>query len=272
MNARSNVFARVPSAVAVSAVLAAGSMARYPGGTLLDRSSVGYSFSQNFLSDLGMTVAYDGQSNRMGALCFVLSLGILVVALGGCLVGFLRIHTLEPRARRFARAASAVGFIVCAAFAAVAITPENRVMPLHVAVTLLAWRAFPVLAVLYGLAAWHSSVVSMRATLAWAALTLSLTGYSLFLALGPALDTVAGLRMQVIAQKSIAVAAVAFFLYPPPKAIALSCAPHGHDDSTLPANLGIPWARLSRDWPASPLRAVQGRGRLRRQPPRRASA
>ena len=41
--------------------------------------------SQNFLSDRGMTVAYDGQPNRFGACLFVASLLLPVVRFGSCL-------------------------------------------------------------------------------------------------------------------------------------------------------------------------------------------
>lgn len=207
------VFTRARWAVGLAIMLAAGAMVRYPGGTGLDPSSTGYSLQRNFLSDLGMTVAYDGRSNRLGALCFVLSLGTLVVAMGGCLIGFLRFYALEPRARRLARAASAVGFVVCAAFGAVAITPENHVMTLHIGVTLLAWRAFPVLSLLLAFASRYSTVVSPRVAVAWAALTVALTGYVIILSWGPALDTDAGLRVQVVAQKGITAVVLAIFLY-----------------------------------------------------------
>ena len=97
------VFARARWAVAIAIVLAIGAAARYPGGTTLDASSKGYSISHNFLSDLGMTVAYDGHPNRLGAFLFVASLNILVVGLGGCLVGVVRLYSRSPGARRLAR-------------------------------------------------------------------------------------------------------------------------------------------------------------------------
>ena len=35
-------------------------MLSYPGGTFLDDATTGYSFTRNFLSDLGRTLSYDG--------------------------------------------------------------------------------------------------------------------------------------------------------------------------------------------------------------------
>lgn len=82
--------------VIVAAGSAGTSMLQYPGGTPLDSSTRGYSISQNFLSDLGMTVAYNGQSNGLGAALFVLSLLLLVVGLGGTAVSIVRHLASNP--------------------------------------------------------------------------------------------------------------------------------------------------------------------------------
>ena len=49
--------------LAAAVVLTAVAMFLYPGGTLFDRTSRGYSFFENSFSDLGSTVAWNGQSN-----------------------------------------------------------------------------------------------------------------------------------------------------------------------------------------------------------------
>ena len=84
----STIFARGRMAAGVATVLAIGSGLRYPGGTFRDHATSGYSITHNFLSDLGMTVAHDGEPNRLGALLFVLSLTILVVGMGGLCAQF----------------------------------------------------------------------------------------------------------------------------------------------------------------------------------------
>jgi hypothetical protein len=199
--------------VALALLLALASMMRYPGGTALNPSTTGYSPGQNFLSDLGMTVAYNGQPNRVGALCFVLSLVILLVALSASLWKFLIFYSSEPRPRRFARAAGATGVIVCLAFSGVAVTPENRVMALHVTATLLAWRVFPILSFFLAVASLRSSLVPSRVAIVWATLTVVLTAYVGILGWGPELTTLDGLRVQAVAQKIVAATVVAIFLY-----------------------------------------------------------
>ena len=63
---------------ALAAAMCVTAMLLYPGGTPLDRAASGYSLTQNFLSDLGMTTSYGGGSNRGGATLFVFSILALV--------------------------------------------------------------------------------------------------------------------------------------------------------------------------------------------------
>src|SRR5689334_23328827 len=120
------VFRRVRWAAGIATVLAIVAGIRYPGGTFQDHATRGYSFFENFLSDLGMTVAHNGEANRLGAVLFMVALLVLVVGLGGSLVGFVRLHSFTPDSRPFARLAGVVGLVVCVCFAGVALTPENR--------------------------------------------------------------------------------------------------------------------------------------------------
>jgi hypothetical protein len=103
--------------------------------------------------------------------------------------------------------------LVCAAFVGVAVTPENRVMSLHIGVTLLAFRAFPVLSLLFLLATVYSGVFPRRVAIVWAALTAVLAVYVVVLGWGPSLTTASGLVFQVAAQKIVAVVAVSAFVY-----------------------------------------------------------
>jgi len=207
------VFTSARWAVGVATLLALASMIRYPGGTARDPLSTGYSLSHNFLSDLGMTVAYDGQPNTLGALLFALSLSILVFALGACLAGFVPLYSEPPGARQLARAAGVVGILVCAAFIGVAATPENRLMGLHVRLTLLAFRIFPIVTALLAIASLYSNAVAVRVAVAWAGLTAVLVGYVVVLGWGPSLNTPDGLPVQVAAQKIVAIAATSIFVY-----------------------------------------------------------
>jgi hypothetical membrane protein len=194
-------------------VLAIGAMGRYPGGTALDPTASGYSLSRNFLSDLGMTVAYDGLLNRLGAGLFVLSLFVLVVGLGHAVFAIARHLSSHAASLRWARSAAVSGLLACVAFAGVAVTPENRMMAVHVAFTLWAWRLMPLVAALLAVASSQTPGVRARVRIVWFILAVLLASYSVLLTWGPSAATSDGLVFQVVAQKVATVVVIAGVLF-----------------------------------------------------------
>ena len=206
------VFRRVRWAAGIATVLAIVAGLRYPGGTFQDHSTHGYRFFENFLSDLGMTVAHNGEANRLGAVLFVIALLVLVVGLGGSLVGFVRLHSATPESRPFARLAGVVGLVVCILFAGVAFTPYNRLHGLHIFFTRAAWRLFVLVPFLLFVASLRADVPrGIRS--AWLFLTVMLAGYVWVLDFGPRVSAPGGLVTQVTAQKIIAITAILSFVY-----------------------------------------------------------
>ena len=63
------------------------SMLSYSGGTYLDNMNPGYSFTHNFLSDLGRTMSFSGEVNFLSAQLFNMSL-----ILGGGVFALFYLH------------------------------------------------------------------------------------------------------------------------------------------------------------------------------------
>jgi hypothetical protein len=140
MNARRRSWAsiRYGLAVALSAAVASGLL--YPGGTVLDESTRGYSLTHDFLSDLGSTVAFNDASNTAGALLFAVAVVVAVGVLAGSFVAAVRLLSASPPARPFARLAAVAGALVCVGFLGVALTPADRAFGLHRVSSMLAFR------------------------------------------------------------------------------------------------------------------------------------
>ena len=192
-------------AIVIALMLAGGSVLSYPGGTVRDESTRVYSFTHNFLSDLGSTVAFNGQPNVAGAVLFGLSILIMVLVLAGSIVVAVRLLSATPRARPFARLAAVASVLVCAGFLGVALTPADRAWSLHIAFSRLAFWSFPVTTALLSIATARDARFRPRATVGWVTLTIVLAGLIAMARLGPTADTEHGLVTRVITQKIMAV-------------------------------------------------------------------
>lgn len=196
---------RAEYAAVVAIALAVVAIATYPGGTSLDHTTRGYAVAQNFLSDLGMTVAYDGRPNVLGATCFVLAIAVLVFGLGGALIAFVRTYAVTRASRRYAWLAALAGALAALAFAGVAATPENRAMTMHVWFTRTAFWLLPFAALFLTLATRASGVAARNVVATWTAFTVVLLVYATLPQWGPSFDTYAGLTTHVIAQKIVVI-------------------------------------------------------------------
>lgn len=210
---RSTVFQRVRWGAGLAGLLSCVAIVQYPGGTRVDHSAAGYSLARNFLSDLGMTVAYGGKTNTLSALLFTAALATVVLGLGATLVGFARLHSRAAVPRWLAASAGAAGLVVCAALIGVALTPENRALSLHIQLTGLAFRVFPAVPLLLATASLHDSNVPRRLAFVWASFAIVLLSYLCLIGWGPPIETPTGLVVQVIAQKVVAITAVAIVVY-----------------------------------------------------------
>jgi hypothetical protein len=191
--------------VIIAATATVIAMLCYPGGTGLDHRTAGYSLTQNFLSDLGMTVSYNGGANRLGAALFVVAMLALVFGGIASLSPLMRALWSAPSARPWLRAAGLCLLVVCVAFTGVAFTPENRAMDLHVSFTVWGWRFIVLVALLLGVAATRAGARYRLAAVAGFATAVLIATYSTFFNWGPDGHTEAGHLVYVVAQKVAAV-------------------------------------------------------------------
>jgi hypothetical membrane protein len=195
-------------ALLVAVALTGASITLYPGGTFRDESANGYSFTHNFLSDLGGSVAFNYQRNLLGAVLFGLAMVLGVFALGACIVASVRVLSPVARARPFARLAAVAAVLVCVGYLGVAASPQDRLMGLHQASSLTAVHAFPVLTMLLAAATMRDNRFRRRATVGWVVLSLVLAGFLAVGHFGPGVQTDHGLTVQVLAQKVMASAVI----------------------------------------------------------------
>jgi hypothetical membrane protein len=190
-------------------VCAAASMWFYPGGTRLNPDTGGYSFTQNALSDLGRTVARNGEPNPVSSTLFIL--GLTPAGLGLSVFFIALLPLMSNRSRTLAwlgRIGCLAGIIAGVAYAVVAWTPANRLPGEHVLAERTAFRSFLVASVLLGLVTAGSKVFRFRTSAGWWSFGALLLGFILIGIFGPSRRTEAGLIVQTLAQKAIVFSAL----------------------------------------------------------------
>jgi hypothetical membrane protein len=129
-------------------------MRSYPGGTILDRSTAGYSLAENFLSDLGMTTSWSGKSNGTASLLF----NTAMVVLGFCIIPFfLFLPHHAPDQSEPLRIAAAFGVISSLALVGIGLSPFNVHPGIHVAALVLWMMSLSSAVVLHAGALWAST-------------------------------------------------------------------------------------------------------------------
>lgn len=190
-------------------VCAAASMWFYPGGTRLNPDTGGYSFTQNALSDLGRTVARNGEPNPVSSTLFIL--GLTPAGLGLSFFFIALLPLMSNRSRTLAwlgRIGCLAGIIAGVAYVVVAWAPANRLPAEHVLAERTAFRSFLVASVLLGIVTAGSRTFRFRASAAWWSFGALLLGFILIGIFGPSRRTEAGLIVQTLAQKAIVFSAL----------------------------------------------------------------
>ncbi len=174
----------------------------YAGGSAFDPAATGYSFTQNFFSDLGRTVAFDGAANTLASVLFTYALICVGVALAAFGVAVRRLGVGARGARLTAAVVTVTAVVSGVAYIGIACTPYDMAPNAHSRFVDFAFGFLLVFVIgLGGLeirAGWPRGLVV--ANLAYAAF---LTVYVYLLFWGPSTDTTGGLFIMVVAQKII---------------------------------------------------------------------
>jgi hypothetical membrane protein len=209
MIGRRGFWAAARYALAIAMLLTIASGFLYPGGTPLDASTHGYSFTHNYLSDLGSTVAFNDARNTAGALLFAIAAITAVFVIAAVLVGSVRRLSTAPQGRPFAFLAGVAGSLVCVGYLGAALAPLDRAFRLHIWSSFVAAHSFPVATGLLAIATLRDPRFRAPATIGWVVLTAVLVGFILTAHLDPSAGTERGLTIQVITQKIMAATVLA---------------------------------------------------------------
>lgn len=200
-------------------------MALYPGGTVTAPDSPGYSFFRNFFSDLGMLHAHNGAPNPVSAALFIVALSLSGLALVLYFVTAPPLFRADRRAYWLALIGSVAGVLTGLGFVGVALAPADVALTLHVQAVLLAFRAFPLVAICFAAAILLTPGYPNRYAAAFGAFALLLIAYLWLLTTGPEAGSPTGLILQAAGQKIIVYATIICMAYQASGALKASNTP-----------------------------------------------
>jgi|TARA_B110000914_G_scaffold116290_1_gene101672 hypothetical membrane protein len=103
----------------------------YEGGNRLDQNSSGYSFTNNYLSDLGRIKSVAGHNNSIPFYCFNGGLIILSVVFSFYFLFLPSLYDESYNVQNISRAGGIFGFLASLCFAGVAFTPADLFLDSH---------------------------------------------------------------------------------------------------------------------------------------------
>ena len=178
-------------------------MLSYPGGTFLDDATVGYSFTRNFLSDLGRTLSYPGEVNFLSAQLFNMSLILAGVIFAGFYLHVRKVFSAD-NLRTLALIGSFFGVLGGFSLAGVGLTPADIYLDLHIICATWLFRFFFVASLCYSMVIFRHSQFENKYSMGYLVFTFSILLYIIISELGPSPKEVPwALTLQAVSQKMI---------------------------------------------------------------------
>lgn len=172
-------------------LLTALAMLAYPGSTFSDPATRGYSFFENFFSDLGMSVSHSGQANPLARLLFTVAMNFAGLGMFFFFLAFWQFFRQEALTRLLSGFGSSLGVLAGVCFIGVAFTPHNLYLDAHTEFVRWAFRLFPLVVLCYTLAMARAQY-SRREQVVFVVFFGLLVAYYLLLEFGPSVESYPG--------------------------------------------------------------------------------
>jgi hypothetical protein len=186
---------------AVYAFLNPLAMLLYPGGTSTDQEAEGYSFLENFFSDLGMVHTYGGEPKTLSLVLFASALvliGIAFVLFFTVMPSYFIKTRLERVASRIGSVAGVLAGLSCIGIAA---TPWDLCFNAHMVFSYGLSLSFLLAVVCYSVAILKNGTYPNAYAAVFAVYLVILAAYVCLMFLGPDIGTREGIVVMAVGQK-----------------------------------------------------------------------
>ena len=175
----------------------------YPGGTYRNNLSLGYSFTHNFLSDLGRTMSFSDDTNFLSSQLFNMSL-----IFAGSVFAMFYIHVPkvfnEHNQKILALTGSLFGVLGGGSLLGVGLTPADLYLELHIIFANWLFRFMFLASLFYTVVIFRHSTLNNKYAGGYLVFTISILLYIIISELGPGPKvSYFALVLQVVSQKII---------------------------------------------------------------------
>ncbi len=178
----------------------------YPGGTIHDISTNGYSFTSNFFSDMGAYSARNGEPNYLSMIIFALSLILVGITFAFYYLVLPKIMGNDKTNYILSWIGSIFAFCGSICLVGTGLTPTDLVFDAHVFFANNIFHSFLITALCYSIVIFRSGVLDRRYAMGYVLFFLSIFSYVGILQFGPSVDKgQSALVFQVVAQKMIVI-------------------------------------------------------------------
>ena len=184
-------------------ILNIAAMLLYPGSTYRDNLTSGYSFTENFLSDLGRTLTFSKEINFLSAQFFNMSL-----ILAGAVFTMFYLHVRkvfnEGNQRTLAFIGSFFGILGGLSLAGIGLTPADLFLDLHIICANWLFRFMFAASLFYSIVIFRHPTLKNKYAAGYMVFTVSILLYILISEFGPGPNVSQfALWLQVVSQKII---------------------------------------------------------------------
>jgi hypothetical protein len=204
---KKQVFSIVLVGCGLFVVMTLLAMVFYPGGTYTDPNSRGYSFFQNFFSELGLRATHLGEQKIVSLALFAPALVMVGAGLILFFLAFRQFFQKTRTGRILSGTGTVLGILSGICFMGV-VVPADVNMAVHKSFVVWAFRLFPAAVMCYMIVMLGDREHPKRYAWELAAFFALLVGYMLLLELGPGITTEAGVLIQAAGQKVIVYASI----------------------------------------------------------------
>ena len=184
-------------------ILNLAAMVFYPGSTFRDHFSSGYSFTQNFLSDLGRTVTFSQDINFLSSQLFNMS---LILAGSVFTLFYLQVRKVfsADDQKNLALLGSFFGIMGGLSLMGVGLTPSDLYLDLHIICANWLFRFMFIASLLYTIVIFRHSTFKNKYASGYLIFTITILLYIIISELGPGPKVSHfALVLQVVSQKII---------------------------------------------------------------------